>query len=89
MSKRPRAFAPAKYETADINAVQALYRGNAEPQQQQRAIEWILTHACQIKEVSYRPDGDGGYGDTAFAEGRRFVGLQIMKMVTAPAKLKS
>lgn len=88
MNKRPKAIAPADYEIADIGALQAVYHGEAEPHQQKRAIEWILNNACLMREVSYRPEGDGGYGDTAFAEGRRFVGLQISKLITASDAVK-
>lgn len=88
MNKRPRAIAPAKYEPADVGAIQAVYAGKAEPHQQQRALEWIMENACGIKEISYRSPDEGGYADTAFAEGRRFVGQQIAKLITTPAKLK-
>jgi hypothetical protein len=86
MSKRPKAYESAKYEPADIGAVRAVYNGEAEPHQQRRAMEWIMNNACEIKELSYRPDGEGGFGDTAFAEGRRFVGIQIAKLVSMPRK---
>lgn len=67
---------PAMYELADISAVKGLAAGTATPEQQQRALKWIIENACGTYELSYRPTSDR---DTSFAEGRRFVGLQIVK----------
>lgn len=50
--------------------------GTATPEQQQRAISWIVLRAAATDDVEYRTDPH----DHAFASGRRFVGLQIRKM---------
>jgi hypothetical protein len=71
------AWAPPAYEIADVSAVQALMNGTAEPHQQQRALKWIIEIACGTYDMSYRPDSQR---DTDFAEGRRFVGLQLVKL---------
>lgn len=42
-------------------------------------MKWILDGACNLYDLSYRP-GPGGERDTAFAEGRRFVGQQVLKL---------
>lgn len=69
---------PAPYEIADAAAVQALLRGDATPDQQRRAVEWVI--ACSgYYDLSFRP-GDGGDRETAFAEGKRFVGAQVVKL---------
>ena len=70
-------WAPVEYEPADIGAIQAVARGTAEPHQQMRALRWIVEAACGTYDLSFRPESDR---DTAFAEGRRFVGLQIVKL---------
>ncbi len=67
---------PAPYEIADLCAIKGLAAGTASPEQQQRALKWIIESVCATYELSYRPTGDR---DTAFAEGRRFVGLQLVK----------
>lgn len=73
-----RAWNPVpKYELADAGAIQALLRGEADAGQQKRALEWIINAAAGTYEVSYVPDSD----QTIFAEGRRFVGLQIVKLM--------
>ncbi len=79
MAKKPpadAAWAPAPYEPPDTAAIQALARGEAAPHQQVRALQWIVEVAAGTYDQSYRPDSER---ESAFAEGRRFVGLQIVK----------
>ena len=79
MARKPpagAAYAPAPYDIADIGAVQALARGDAEPHQQQRALRWIIEVVAGAYDASYRPDSER---DTCFAEGRRYVGNTIIK----------
>lgn len=73
-----RPYVPAPYELADASAIQALQRGDASPDQQRRALDYVINNLCANYDLSYRPDSDR---DTAFAEGKRFVGLQIVKML--------
>lgn len=70
------AWTPPPYELADFSALKGLANGTASPEQQQRALKWIIESACGTYDMTFRPEGDR---DTAFAEGRRFVGLQIVK----------
>ena len=80
------AFIPPAYTIADAYAIKALADGTAEPEQQKRALEWIVEHAACKDELSFRPVDDGGR-NTAFGEGRRFVGLQIVKLLRMPREL--
>jgi hypothetical protein len=73
---------PAPYEDADASAIKALAAGTASAAQQQRALDWIVHKACATYDLSFRP-GEGGERDSAFAEGKRFVGLQVVKMARA------
>lgn len=75
--QKKEAIAPPDYEAADVYAIQALMRGEANETQQKRALDWIVNAASRAFDVSFRP---GAPDETAFAEGRRFVGLQIDKM---------
>lgn len=68
---------PIKWENSDVAAIQALHRGEASADQQKRALDYIIQLAGTY-ELSYQPVSDR---DTAFAEGKRFVGLQIVKAV--------
>lgn len=70
-------WAPTPWEPADVGAIQALAAGEATPEQQKRALTWIVERACDTYGMSYRPDSDR---DTTFAEGKRYVGLQVVKM---------
>jgi hypothetical protein len=81
--RKPRdpAWFPAPYEARDVEALQALQRGDADAAQQALALNWIIETAAGTYEPSFRSDSDGGERETAFAEGRRFVGLQVVKMI--------
>ena len=59
-------------------AVQALQRGDAGPDQQKQFLNWLVNVAAGTYNQSYQETGDR---DTTFAEGRRFVGLQIVKLL--------
>lgn len=72
---------PVHYELADADALQALMRGDADAGKQQRALKFIIENLCGTYEVSYRPGAEEGRRDTDFAEGRRFPGLQIVKLL--------
>jgi hypothetical protein len=72
------ADAPAPFDLPDVAAVQAVYRGNASEDQQKRAMEWVIKGAAQIGSQSYRA---GDSHATAFVEGRRFVGAQILSLL--------
>lgn len=80
--EKPRlpADAPAILELADAAAIQALNRGDASPDQQKRALFWIINGASRTYETSYRADSER---NTCFAEGRRFVGNQVVGAVHA------
>jgi len=87
MKPRDPAWVPATYEAYDIEAIRATARGEADPHQQKRALDWIINTAAGAYELSFRSDGQGGDRETAFAEGRRFVGMQIVKLANMPPAL--
>lgn len=67
---------PAEYKLADAISIQALVRGEADREQQQRALRWIIEQAGGMYEFHfYSTDRE-----TAFALGRSFVGQQIVKL---------
>jgi len=77
---RHEPWYPAEYEIADVAAIQGLLRGDATPEQQKRALDWIITHASGVHEQTYYPGGEEGRRNTDFAEGKRFVGNSIIKL---------
>lgn len=68
---------PPHYEIEDAGAIQALLRGDAAEHQQKRALAYIIETLCGTYDMSFRPTGDR---DTCFAEGKRFVGNQLVKL---------
>lgn len=72
---------PYKDTEGERTAIQAVFDGVATEGQQKACLEAIF-NICGLDDLSYRPTSDR---DTAFAEGKRFVGLQILKL----AKLKA
>ena len=85
---RPRAWTPVDYTVQIARAVQAVARGDASEREQKMAMDWIIVQAAGAYELSFRSDGgDGGERETAFAEGRRFVGLQLVKLVNMSPQL--
>lgn len=79
MDKSHKPWKPVPYELADVTAIQAVARGDAEEAQQLRAMKWLIEVACATYDQSYYP-GEQGRRDTDFAEGRRFVGNTLVKM---------
>jgi hypothetical protein len=78
--KKPSAapWKPVEWEPADIAAIQALVRGDASPEQQRRAVDYIINDIAGTYDMSYRPDSER---DSVFAEGKRYVGLQLVKAI--------
>lgn len=57
-------------------AIKACYDGAASPEQQTLAIKGIVEELCCYYDISFR----GTDRETNFAEGKRFVGAQIVKL---------
>jgi hypothetical protein len=75
-----RPWKPVKWEPADALAIQALAGGTADPDQQKRALGWIIHTVCGTYDQSFHPGGEEGRRDSDFAEGKRFVGTTLVKM---------
>lgn len=69
---------PVPAELADAHALRAMHEGTASPDQQRRAMRWILERAAMVGKIPYWPSDR----DTAFACGRQFVGKQIGHLLT-------
>ena len=77
--KDSAAWLPSPWELADITALQAVAAGNASPEQQRRALDWIVLQAAATYERTYRPESAR---DTDFMCGRQYVGQQIRMLLT-------
>jgi hypothetical protein len=73
---------PPDYDEPTIYAVRAFFAGKANEGQQALVRDWLMyvTGATEeFADLSYRPrDQDA----TNFAEGKRFVGIQLRKLLT-------
>jgi hypothetical protein len=69
--------APPDAEAADAHALRALHEGTASPEQQKRALAWVLQKACEVGGMPWWPDDRS----TSFALGRLFVGKQIGRLL--------
>lgn len=73
---------PAPYDIADAAALQALEKGIASEAQQMRALAYIVKTLGMTYEHTHYPDER----NTCFANGRRWVGLQIVKLLRIDLK---
>mgnify|MGYP001612351841 CR=1 FL=1 len=71
---------PAKYGLEIATAFQSLMRGDCPAHLQTKAVKFILFDLCGVRDLSFLP-GPEGARETDFAEGKRFVGLQIGKLL--------
>lgn len=88
--KRPPKGAPVAtpwdlnwWDLADVAAIQALAKGKAGEHQQQQALRAIVEKLCDYYGMSFHPDSERS---TAFHEGKRFVGKEIVRMTKMPLK---
>lgn len=58
-------------------AIKALAEGDADSVQQKRALKWIVESAAMTYEETFRPDTNA----SIYVQGRRSVGLAIVKMI--------
>ena len=76
-------WAPADYDDGVISAIHAMSTGTANQGQQRLFWDYLMyvsKASDEFADLSFRPGADGDR-DTFFAEGKRFVGLQIRKLL--------
>lgn len=66
------------FKKADAAAIQALEKGSASEAQQKRALWWIVNMACLTYDFCDKPESERL---AAVFDGRRFAGLQIIKLL--------
>lgn len=71
---------------AAVAALKSLALGTADEDQQIRALKFIIDEICLTYDMSYRPDSER---DTAFAEGKRYVGNAILRAIKANMTVKT
>ena len=78
---QPVVFRHKKLTRSEHASIQACVRGEASPDQQVAAMAVIIKSLAGVHDQSYIP---GSVTDTAFKEGRRFVGNAILRYNTLP-----
>lgn len=79
MAPKPKPPIPLpEWEKADAWCIQSLATGTASPEQQKRALAWIINNACLTYDFCNMPQDDRL---SAIFDGRRFAGLQIVKLL--------
>lgn len=76
--KLPSGLVVSKWENYHVSALQALSRGEANPEQQKLALQYIINNVCLTYDMPYRPESSR---DTDFLLGRMYAGQQIVKLL--------
>ena len=82
MSSKPLVFKYSEPTKAEVVALKAVAKGEADPGQQHAVLQLIVKKFAQAHDLTYIPgDPDG----TAFLSGRAYVGKSILKYLNYPA----
>lgn len=88
MARRPKAlvqrlelpWSPTALTKSEVYAVRALFKGEATDVQQKTIVDF-LAKVCGGKELEFRAEGERA---SAFASGKRFVWLELVKLSALP-----
>lgn len=81
---KPLPWMPPDYTDDVVMAVRAFEAGNANEAQQRtvwRYLMYVTKASEEFADLSFRPDDKGGERGTIFAEGSRFVGMTLRKLL--------
>jgi hypothetical protein len=67
-----------KGRKTQVIALQCVAAGTANDDQQRMFMKWLIDEICMVGNLSFSPDS---VRESDFGEGRRFVGLQIGKIL--------
>lgn len=65
----------------EVHAIKSCWAGEANKDQQRKALNLVLTVFAQIKQTPYQP---GEPDETSFLSGRFFVGQSLMDVIEKP-----
>lgn len=80
-NNKPICVQTPKLTEAEQQSIKALSRGDATPHQQNMALKVIVNKLCRADDLLYIPNS---FDETAFLQGRGFVGQRIMKIIKQP-----
>lgn len=66
---------------ADCDAMVAVVSGVASPQQAKHAMDWVMREGARIHDMTFMLGGEDGRRASDFADGRRYVGQQIVRLL--------
>lgn len=78
---KPVAFDYPKLTKDEHQALKALRKGDASAYQQQLALQVIINKLSRAQDLLYIP---GSFDQSAFLNGRAFVGQSLLKYVNLP-----
>lgn len=78
--KKHDPWATPDYTPYDAGCIKALSVGLASSDQQVHALRFVVETLASTYDQSFRPGGAEADRSTIFAEGRRFVGMQLVKL---------
>jgi hypothetical protein len=79
-SQPDRPWQMPHIEDADIFALLAVANGIANNAQQARAYDYVVRVLCETDRMTFWPGGEDGKRATDFAEGKRWVGVQLRRI---------
>lgn len=88
MKKAPEPWGSFEPDPADLAAVKALVAGVANEGQQKAVLALIINRLCGTYDLSFRPGGLAGVRASDFAEGKRYVGNQLVRLTKLVIKQK-
>lgn len=83
-AKKVPFYLQCNYTLPIITAAQAMERGEATPEQQKLFLQWLIHEAAMTYGMTFQVEGDR---ETAFAEGRRHVGREVVKLLKLNASI--
>lgn len=86
--KPPEPWSSFEADDSDLAAVKALAAGVASEGQQKAVLALIVNRLCGTYDLSFRPGGLAGVRAADFAEGKRHVGNQLVRMTKIVPKQK-
>ena len=76
-----QCFKVRKPTESEHSALKSLHKGDATEYQQQLALKYIVNSLSRAQDALYIPDS---FDETAFLNGRAFVGQNILKLLNVP-----
>tara|TARA_R110002072_G_scaffold266030_1_gene424902 strand:+ start:6131 stop:6418 length:288 start_codon:yes stop_codon:yes gene_type:complete len=81
VSRSPVIFKTQKLSDDEHRAIRSLYKGDATEHQQRLALKVIINKISRAQDLLYIP---GSFDESAFLNGRAFVGQQLLKYLNLP-----